>query len=63
MTLVEERRKMRRNLMQASADLTHRPGNKLSRLKTEKKSYKKISKLDANLNRGNTIPNESTNGN
>ena len=49
--------------MQASADLTHRPGNKLSRLKTEKKSYKKISKLDANLNRGNTIPNESTNGN
>ena len=51
-----------RNSMQG-ADLTHRPGNKLSRPKIEKRSYKKISILDANLNKGNTNPNGSTNGN
>ena len=34
--------------MQGTAGLTHRPGNKLSRLKFEKKPYKRTSKLEAN---------------
>ena len=47
--------------MQGTADLTHRPGNKLSRPKIEKISYKRTTELEPNLNRGNTNPNEITN--
>jgi hypothetical protein len=46
--------------MQGTANLTHRPGNKLSRPKSEKKSYKRTSKLEASLNGGNTNRNENT---
>ena len=60
MFLVEESRKLRRILKQGIADSTHRPGNELLRPKIWKEILQKISKVDANLNRGSTNPNEST---
>lgn len=53
--------------MQGTAGLTHRPlaGNKLLRPEFETKiniiTYKRTSKREVNLNRGDTNPNESTN--